>query len=55
MANAGVCLTGSNAADLFAISETDGTITVKGDIDREALLDINYVVVLVVKVKLNNV
>ncbi|XP_067103715.1 cadherin-related family member 2 [Osmerus mordax] len=39
----------SNAADLFDISETDGTITVKGDIDREALLDINYQVVLVVK------
>lgn len=36
--------------DLFDITANDGIISVKSDIDREALLDINYVVALKVTV-----
>ncbi|KAL0974338.1 hypothetical protein UPYG_G00219060 [Umbra pygmaea] len=39
----------TNAPDLFVISTGDGVISVKSDIDREALLDVNSTVVLKVK------
>ncbi|XP_065098239.1 cadherin-related family member 2 [Paramisgurnus dabryanus] len=44
----------TNAQDLFQIKESDGTITVKTEFDREALLDISAVVDLSIKASETN-